>query len=117
MATTVSHIRDVNPGLNEYTASRQITAVNDVLEVQFNGAVKLEQLVVTTNNSYQVSWVLPGSEKELLILNPVGNKSINGNDNRGQMWYCLPARSKLKLRIDSAPSSETLTMTILATSM
>lgn len=117
MATTVSNIRDVAPGMNEYTASRQITSVNDVLEVQFNEAIKLEQLTVKTSNSYQVSWVLPGSGKELLVLNPVGNKSINGNDNRGQMWYCLPARSKLRLRIDSSPSAETLTMTILATSM
>lgn len=113
---TVSLIKEVAYDFSEYVGSMDISASDDVLEIEFNSPIIIDQIAFNseTFNVYEVELIYPSSESSAVLKNTgTGNWALNDSSSNGQMWYRLPARGKVRVTTNTYSSAEALTLAVL----
>jgi hypothetical protein len=113
---TVSLIKEVAYDFSEYVGSIDISAADDVIEMEFNSPVIIDQIAFNSNTSnvYEVELIYPSSESSAVLKSSgTGDWALNDSNSSGQMWYRLPARGKVRVTTSTYSSAEALTLAVL----
>ena len=115
MATERNILITAPPGFSELSASLRVTANNDVLSFEFENDFTVEDIVVNVDDSlsYDVSLVFPSKLEFKLADTSSLYWFLNVPSNQGKNWYRLPAKSKIKVFVDSYSAARLLSLCVL----
>jgi hypothetical protein len=113
MATKNIHLHP-EPGTTEYFCGMGVTASGDTLEIEFENAFILDDMVVgSLSDNYKVELVYPASGVTCTLRgSESGTFEMNGYSSH-KKWYRIPTNGKLKLTTTSYSSNSFLKTSIV----